>query len=195
MQAKLLRILETRAFRRVGGSEEIDVSLRIVAATNAHLQDLVKEDRFRLDLFYRLNVYTIHLTPLRERREDILPLAEHFLATYEQARGLQFEGFSPDAQNLLMNYEFPGNARELRHLVERAAILCGSGQIQSEHFTLTQGVVESRPLASQPDADPERVRIVKALEEARWNRRQAADILGMPYSTLRRKIKKFGLVQ
>ena len=196
MQAKLLRILETRAFRRVGGSEEVDVSLRIVAATNAHLQDLVEEDRFRLDLFYRLNVYTIHLTPLRERREDILPLAEHFLATYEQVRGLQFGGFSPDAQNLLTNYDFPGNARELRHLVERAAILCGSGQIQSEHFTLTQGAAESRPLeASQPDADPERARIVKALEEARWNRRQAADILGMPYSTLRRKIKKFGLVQ
>ncbi|MBI4553341.1 MAG: sigma 54-interacting transcriptional regulator, partial [Candidatus Latescibacteria bacterium] len=135
-QAALLRVLETRTLRRVGGAKEVSVDVRVVAATNTLLEDLVEAGKFRRDLLYRLNLYTIHLTPLRERREDILPLAEHFLSLYAARRGLRFEGFSPEAQQHLMSYEFPGNARELHHIIERAAILARSGQILPVHLSL-----------------------------------------------------------
>jgi len=109
VQAKLLRALETRTFRRVGGSKEISVNVRVIAATNASIEELVEEGKFRRDLFYRLNVYSIHLLPLRERREDILPLAEHFLSAYAKSRSLRFDAFSPEAENLLLNYDLLGN--------------------------------------------------------------------------------------
>ena len=128
-QAKILRVLETRSLRRVGGAEEISVQVRAIAATNAPLEELVQSGRFRRDLFYRLNAYSIHLLPLRQRRADILPLAEHFLASYAAAKGLSLEGFDADAAGKLHDYDFPGNARELRYLVQRAAMLCRSGRI------------------------------------------------------------------
>jgi len=193
-QAKFLRVLETRTLRRVGGTKESSVNVRVIAATNTPLEELIKEGKFRRDLFYRLNVYSIHLLPLRERREDILPLAEHFLLTYATSRSLEFDGFSPEAKNLLMNYDFPGNARELRNIVERAAILCRSGLILDKHLNLPEPSEEdifSQP--AQPDDDKERTRILKALEEAKWNRRQAAKNLDMPYSTLRYKIQKLNI--
>jgi len=193
-QAVLLRALETRSFRRVGGAREISVKLRVVAATNAPLETSVEKGTFRRDLFYRLNVYRIHLLPLRERPEDILPLAEHMLAVFAAARGAKFEGFAAGAQELLLGYSYPGNGRELRNLIERAAILCRSGQILPEHLNLPEG---PRPAPPAPPAaselDDERARILKALEHARWNRRQAAQDLGMPYSTLRYKILKLDI--
>lgn len=197
-QAKMLRVLETRTLRRVGGSEEIAVNVRVIAATNAPLQQRVQSGRFRRDLFHRLNVYPIHLSPLRERREDILPLAEHFLARYAAPRAVQLDGFSPAARDSLLNYDFPGNARELRYLVQRSAILCRSGPILPEHLTLTQtnrppAALEPPPPASA--ADQERARLLGALEKTRWNRRDAARMLAMPYSTLRYKMHKLGITK
>ncbi len=196
-QATILRILETRSFRRVGGSKEISVSIKVVAASNAPLEELVARRTFRRDLLYRLDVFRIALLPLRERPKDILPLATYFLDAYASARGLQLEGFSPEAQTLLLDYTYPGNARELRNIVERAAIACRSGLIVPDHFDFRS----SSPIAPPPDmapssdvpTDDEKARILRALEEKRWNRREAAKALQMPYSTLRYKMQRFGI--
>ena len=192
-QAKLLRILETRKLRRVGGSNEIDVHIRVIAATNADLDWLVEARKFRKDLFYRLNVFAIKLLPLRERRLDIIPLAEHFLSTYLVGRGLQVEGFSEVAKDLLLNYDFPGNARELRNMVERAAILCHSGHIEGRHLNLPKPSQSQSYHTGLSDEAQEKERILGALQEAKWNRRQASKILGIPYSSLRYKLKKLGI--
>jgi two-component system response regulator AtoC len=193
-QAKLLRVLETRTLRRVGGSKEIHVDVRVISATNAPLEKLVETRNFRADLFYRLNVYSIHILPLRERREDILPLAEHFLSNYAAPRNLQFDGFSPEAMDALLSYDFPGNARELRNLIERAAILCRSAQIQAKHLNLSASSHAEPPYSpAKSDQNRERARILEALEEAKWNRRQAAKALDMPYSTLRYKMQRLGI--
>ena len=193
-QAALLRVLETRTLRRIGSSREITVHIRVIAATNAPLEDLVERREFRTDLYYRLNVFTIHLQPLRQRRGDIIPLAEHFLSVYTTPRGHFSDGFSEEAKAVLLNYDYPGNARELRNIVERAAILCRSGQILPQHLSLSESShsqTTSRP--AETHDEQERMRILNALEEARWNRRQAAESLGMPYSTLRYKIQKLGI--
>ncbi len=168
-QASLLRVLETRTLRRIGSSREITVHIRVIAATNAPLEDLVENREFRSDLFYRLNVFTIYLLPLRQRREDILPLAEHFLSVYAAPRGLRSDGFSEEAKAALLNYDFPGNARELRNIVERAAILCRSGQILPERLNLPEysdSRITSRPAETGED-EQERTRILNALEEPR----------------------------
>lgn len=188
LQPKLLRSLETRAIRRVGGTKEISLKLQLIAATNNPLEVLMEERQFRRDLFYRLNVYSIHLLPLRERRDDILPLAEHFLSTYGKLRNLNFEGFSLEAKNRLLAYDYPGNVRELRNMVERSAILGRSCVILPDHLNLPRG---SKFL--QSDKEKERIRILEALEGANWNRRQTAENLDMAYSTLRYRMKKFGI--
>ena len=180
----------------MGGAKEISVDIRVIAATNAPLESYVDIGKFRRDLFYRLNVFSIHLFPLKERRDDIMPLAEHFLSIYSATRGLKFDGFSPDTKKLLMEYHFPGNARELRNLVERAAILSRSGQIQAEHFNLSEGsgkAAAAAPSLAGDHHEQEKSQILNALEAAKWNRRQAAKDLGMPYSTLRYKLQKFGI--
>jgi DNA-binding NtrC family response regulator len=192
-QAKLLRVLETRNLRRVGGSKEINVNIRVIAATNTQLEELVKSQRFRNDLFYRLNVFTIKLLPLRDRRSDIIPLAEHFLSTYLIGRGLPIDGFSQEAKDMLINYDFPGNARELRNIVERAAILCRSGLIESGHLSLIK-ILQYTPSYAKPSNEKqERQKILAALEEVKWNRRKASEALGIPYSTLRFKLSKLGI--
>lgn len=193
-QAALLRVLETRTLRRVGGADEVNVQVRVIAASNVKLEELIERGTFRRDLYYRLNIYTIELPPLRCRPEDIMPLAEHFLAAYATARGFDFTGFDKAAQALLRSYEYPGNARELRNLVERAAILCRSGTVTMEHLYLPESTNAMRqtPVARLPK-DAERDRIVEALETAKWNRRKAAAELGMPYSTLRYKLRSLGI--
>ena len=189
-QARLLRVLETRAFERVGGSKEITVDLRLIAATNRPLEELVDAGQFRRDLYYRLNVYTIDLLPLRQRRQDILPLAEHFLELHGARRGLNPPGFAADAREALQAYDFPGNARELRNLVERAAILCKGEPLQARHFSLPVSSNGEQPSSAGLDEEKERSRILQALEDARWNRRQAARALGMTYDTLRYRMQK-----
>jgi DNA-binding NtrC family response regulator len=189
-QAKLLRVLETRAVRRVGGSKEVRVDTRVVAATNAPLDEMISENRFRQDLYYRLALFTIHLPPLRERREDIKPLADHFLQSFATARGVEGEGISADARRQLETYDYPGNARELRNLVERAAMLSGGGLINTDHLRLPQ-IPTSSPAARKTES--ERDLIVRTLDECKWNRREVARRLDMPYSTLRYKMKQSGL--
>lgn len=192
-QAKLLRVLETRKLRRVGGAKEIDVSVRVIGATNVSLEDMVKAGRFRKDLFYRLNLFVIKLSPLRERQSDIIPLAEHFLSNFIIGRGLNIEDFTKEAMDALMGYEFPGNARELRNLVERAAILCRSGRIECKHLCLPESGTDESSLSGLPCEEDEGPKILRALEDAKWNRRKAAKELGIPYSTLNYKIKKLGI--
>ena len=140
MQRKLLRTLEEKCIRRVGGSREVAVDVRVVSATNRDLSGMVREGVFREDLFYRLNVFTIRVPLLRERLEDILPLAQYFLSRYAEEMRKSIQGFAPEAVALLEAYPFPGNVRELNNTIERAAILCGNGQVRADHLQdLTAG--------------------------------------------------------
>ncbi len=192
-QAKLLRVLETRSVRRLGGSKEIQVEVRVVTATNARLEELVEKGEFRKDLYYRLNVFSIHLEPLHRRREDILPIADYFLETFVSRRHLDLEGFTDEARRRLEAYDYPGNVRELRNIIERAAILCRSGRIGSADIRLPEGPTPSNHANQSLAGDIERERLVKALDECQWNRRKTAKHLGIPYSTLRYRMKRFGI--
>lgn len=195
-QAKLLRILDTRTLIRVGGTEEIAVQERVISALNQDPAHIVETGQFRDDLYYRLNVFSIHLKPLRARPEDILPLAEHFLRAYNARGGRIFEGFSEAAKSSLLDYQYPGNVRELRNIVECSATLCPPevSLIGAEHINIQKGV--SAKLLSQSDqlaGKNESEWILQVLEENRWNRRQTAKKLGIPYSTLRFKMDKLGI--
>ena len=195
-QAKLLRILDTRTLIPVGGNQEISVQERVISALNKDPAHIVESGQFRSDLYYRLNVFSIHLQPLRERPEDILPLADHFLGAYTARNGRIFEGFSEAAQSSLLDYQYPGNVRELRNIVECSATLCPPevSLIGAEHINIQKGV--SAKLLSQSDqlaGKNEYEWILQVLEENRWNRRQTAKKLGIPYSTLRFKMEKLGL--
>lgn len=192
-QAKLLRVVESRRLRRIGGTREISFQERIISAFNRDPVPLVESGQFRGDLYYRLNLFPIHLTPLRERSEDILPLADHFLGAYTARSGRSFDGFSEGAKSSLIDYQYPGNVRELRNIVERTSILCPPEilLIGTEHLDIQGDASEKLPLQSEKSADEEeRERIVQALKETRWNRTQAAKNLGLPYSTFRARMKK-----
>ncbi|MGA1870513.1 MAG: sigma-54-dependent transcriptional regulator [bacterium] len=214
-QAKLLRVLETRRLKRLGGTREISVDIRLISATNIPLEALVTSRRIRTDLYYRLNLFTIRLIPLRERTDDIIPLAEYFLSNYLKGRKLPVKGISQEAKDRLMGYKFPGNARELRNIIERAAILCKTHLIEPEHLNFPLSNTDV-PYSSQSSKEKELISIEKsssethsrvdilneekerkyilnALENTRWNRRQAAKDLGIPYSTFRYKLKKYGI--
>ena len=190
-QAVLLRVLETRTFRRVGGTRDQAVSIQLLAATNAPLEEAVAEGRFRRDLYHRLDVLRIHIPPLRDRREDIPELAQHFLTAFAEPRRLTCRTLTAEAIRRLQGYEFPGNVRELRHLVERSAVLARhDDRVAAEHVLLP---ATTPPGAPQPPGQSEADRIRAALDACRWNRKKAAKQLGMPYSTLRHKIQKLGL--
>ena len=195
-QAKLLRILDTRSLIRVGGTQEISVQERVISALNKDPAHIVETGQFRSDLYYRLNVFSIHLKPLRERPEDILPLADYFLAAYNARSGRIFEGFSEAAKSSLLDYQYPGNVRELRNIVECSATLCPPevSLIGAKHINIQKDV--SAKLLSQSDqlaGKNEYGWILQMLEENRWNRRQTAKKLGIPYSTLRFKMDKLGI--
>lgn len=190
-QASLLRVLETRCVRRVGGREERLVSVRLVAATNVSLEERVRAGAFRSDLFYRLNLFHIELPPLCERPEDILPLARHFLEWACSVRNREILRLSPEAETMLKNHPLPGNARQVRNVIERAVIVRLRGEILPLDLALPPADGEIADSASDPAG--ERERLAAALEQARWNRKEAARCLGIPYSTLRYKIQKHGL--
>ena len=177
IQAKLLRILETRTLIRVGDTQEVSFQERVISAFNRDPAPVIKSGQFRRDLFHRLNIFPIHLTPLRERPEDILPLADHFLAAYTAKSGRSFDDFSEGAKSILLDYPYPGNVRELRNIVERTAILCPPevSLIGAEHLDIQGDASEKQLLQSDESADKtEHQWILQALEETRWNRRQAA---------------------
>ena len=198
IQVKLLRAVDTRTLMRVGGTQEISFQERIISAFNRDPVSLVKSGQFRSDLYYRLNVFPIHLTPLRERQEDILPLADHFLEAYTARSGRSFNSFSEGAKSTLLDYQYLGNVRELRNIVERTAVLCPPEVllIGAEHLDIQGDVLGELPLESDQSADEtEADQILRALQENQWNRGRVAKKLGMPYSTLRYKMERLGISQ
>jgi two-component system, NtrC family, response regulator AtoC len=197
LQAKLLRFLEEKSFKRVGGSEDIRVDVRIVAATNRDLQRMVREGRFREDLFYRLRVVPIELPPLKERAGDVPRLARLFLHRFAQEFGKPVEDLTPEALAALDAYDWPGNVRELRNAVERAVLLGEGPVLTAEDFRLPRSTEESGTLRLAPTGlgfeELERSLVRQALEMSGWNKAQAARLLGMPRDWLRYRIEKHGL--
>jgi transcriptional regulator with GAF, ATPase, and Fis domain len=198
IQVKLLRVVDNRTLGRLGSAQEISFQERIISAFNRDPRQLVKSGQFRSDLFHRLNVFPIHLTPLRERQEDILPLANHFLGTYTVKSGRSFDGFSNGAKSSLLDYQYPGNVRELGNIVERTAVLSPPevSLIGAEHLDIQEDALEEMSRQSDQSApENEYERIVQALNENQWNRRQVAEKLGIPYSTLLYRMKRLGISQ
>ena len=202
-QVKLLRVLETRAFERVGGSEPIEVDVRLIAATNRDLRQRVDEGRFREDLYYRLNVVNIHLPPLRERSEDIPLLLTHYLEQSARENGKALSGFTSEALKVLCAYQWPGNVRELRNSVERMVVMArGSALTLKDVPTDLRNAVAlslETPAAPPPAAPSldldvnERSLISRALQETGGNRTAAAKVLGISRRTLHRKLHTYGL--
>ncbi|HEU5197432.1 MAG TPA: sigma-54 dependent transcriptional regulator [Methylomirabilota bacterium] len=197
-QAKLLRVLQEGTFRRVGGGKhEIQVDVRVVAATNKIPSEAIASGKMREDLFYRLNVFSIHLPPLRERREDIGLLAKTFIDEFNRQDNRQVRGLTTEADKELERYNWPGNVRELRNVIQRAVVLSGSGLINVEH--LPDNVLRATPArAAQagsvtPIREMERDAIVRALEETGQDKRRAAQLLGISLKTLYNKLAKYGI--
>lgn len=206
VQAKLLRVLQESTFDRVGGTKTVRVDARVVSSTNANLQRAVEEKKFREDLYYRLNVFPIHIPPLRERLQDIEPLIQHFLTRLAPELGKRAISISPEALKLLESYSWPGNVRELENILERAAILSGDGPIQVKDLELDlrrkpltspgsapAGELTLQAAAAEATETAERTLILSTLEKTRGNKSKAARILGVSYMTLLTKIKKYGL--
>lgn len=202
MQAKILRVLQDRRFMHLGGTQEIQVDVRIIAATNVNLQEAVRAGRFREDLFYRLNVITLELPPLRSRREDIPLLATHFLKLYAAENGMEERTLSPEALRMLMEYEWPGNVRELENAMERGVVLSTDKIIHPELLpaqltgnTYTANILEQQPNASLFDLmeEIERRIIADRLERCQWNQTEAAEYFRIPLSTLNQKIKRLNV--
>ena len=196
VQAKFLRVLQEREFQRLGGSRIQKADVRVIAATNRDLPAALARGDFREDLYYRLRVFEIALPPLRERTEDILPLAEAFLEEIGQSVGRPCGGISRQARDVLLGYSWPGNVRELRNAIERAIILCGGGLITADHLpasslTPAKGGESARPPASL--ADVERSIVERALREARNNKARAARLLGITRSQLYSRIQRHGI--
>jgi two-component system response regulator PilR (NtrC family) len=209
MQVKLLRVLQERKYRRVGGTDESAANIRVIAATNRDLPRLVGEGKFREDLFYRLNVIPVKMPLLRERADDIPLIAEHFLAKYTREMGKTIDDFSPDALAALRSYAWPGNVRELENVIERAVALESGRRV--ELATLPENLREGRPATPRPGAhgepadagagfnlerhlqDIERSHLERALERAGGVQTRAADVLGLSFRQFRYLAKKYGL--
>lgn len=190
-QVKLLRVLQERQFERLGGTEPISVDVRIIAATNQDLEAKIKERSFREDLYYRLNVVSLEIPPLRERREDILPLVEHFLKKYSGLTGKKMAGISRESRDALLRYSWPGNIRELENWVERAVVLARQEVITTSDLPL-QGLETEEPNDKSLEA-VERRHIERTLKETGGNLTKTAQILRIHRNTLRQKIKKLGI--
>ncbi|RJQ39024.1 MAG: sigma-54-dependent Fis family transcriptional regulator [Nitrospiraceae bacterium] len=193
LQAKLLKVIEDKEFIRVGGIKTIKVDVRFIAATNQNIKQLISDGRFREDLYYRLNVMDIHISPLRERKEDITPLAKLFLEKYSKKANKKIEGFTKEAMNMLLSYGFPGNVRELENIIERAVILEDTSRIKAENLP------QSIKMFQVEAIDPNRVKTIdelnreyaeKVLDLAEGNKSKAADILGISRTSLWRILKR-----
>ena len=206
MQVKLLRVLQDKEFKRVGGTEDIRVDVRIIAATNKELEEAVKEKHFREDLFYRLNVIQIKLPPLRDRREDIQTLANHFLKKYSQELSKNISKISPEAIQILMNYEYPGNVRELQNIIERAVALESSSDLTahnlssylSEQPLQKKGAIDIEIPSEGIDLermveDLERTLLLKALDRTKGIKKKAAELLHINFRSMRYRLEKYGL--
>jgi DNA-binding NtrC family response regulator len=205
LQPKLLRVLQEHTFERVGGTASIHADVRVIAATNRPLEDDVEQKTFRADLFYRLNAFTVRLPPLRERPSDILPLAEYFLARYAQRNQLASTGLSADTVVALQNYSFPGNVRELEHLIERAAVKAGGRAITAELIreelarerSTAQGLFDAQAAERLPFHDAvaswERHLVEQAITASHGNKSDAARRLGIHRRLLYQKLADLGI--
>jgi len=192
-QAKLLRVIETGNFERVGSSKTMHANVRIISATNANLQDEIVAGRFRQDLLFRLNTIQISLPALRERREDIMPLANSFLRQHAQRYRKQVSGFDEAARERLLQHRFPGNVRELDHVVERAVLMAQDRQIRAADLGLAFAGAESRSLEEMSLEEVEAFLIKKALARNDGNARKAAEALGLSRSAFYRRLQQYGL--
>ncbi len=200
LQAKILRVLQDGEVRRLGGKETFKVDLRVIAATNQDLERLIEEGRFREDLYYRLRVVTINVPPLRERKEDIPLLVRHFIAKYSEEFGKRIEGIQKKALNMLMDYHWPGNIRQLEAVIERAVIMADGNEISPEDIKDELPRKKSRTIQDFDIPDEglvfeelEKQLMVKAMEKANNVAKRAAELLGMSYKTFWYRWEKFGL--
>jgi two-component system, NtrC family, response regulator PilR len=207
MQVKLLRVLQDREFKRVGGTEDIRVDVRIIAATNKDLESAVRETKtFREDLYYRLNVIQIKIPSLRERKEDVLLLAEHFLKKYGEELNKPIARIAPDALRILLEYDYPGNVRELQNMIERAVALEGSGELSVSNLTsyleksspFKKGLFDLELPNEGIDLEGvveqiERALLLKALERTNGIKKKAADLLRINFRSMRYRLEKYGL--
>lgn len=195
LQAKLLRVLQEKEFDRIGGKETIKVDVRIIATTNRDLKKECSEGRFREDLYYRLNVFPIKIPPLRERKEDISVLAEHFLHKYNCKINKQISGFTKKAMEVLKNHYWKGNVRELENVIQRAVFICQKNYIDEDDIYFEapgESQVSDKEILKGSLKDIERRLIFKTLQETKGNKTKAADILGITVRTLRNKLKEYG---
>ena len=208
MQVKLLRVLQDREFKRVGGTEDIRVDVRITSATNRDLEEAVREKRFREDLYYRLNVIQIKLPPLRERKEDIPLLAMHFFKKYSEELNKNILTISPESVRILLNYDYPGNVRELQNIIERAVALESSQELSgqnlssylNEQLPIKKGVVDLEIPNEGIDlekivADLEKTLLMKALGKTKGIKKRAAELLHINFRSMRYRLEKYGLNQ
>jgi two-component system response regulator HydG len=191
-QVDLLRVLEEKKITRVGGNAEIPVDFRLIAATNRNLEAMSTEGKFREDLYYRVNVFSITIPPLRERREDIPPLAEHFLKRFAQSMNKPITGMALETMELMRGFEWPGNVRELQNAIERAVLVCKTKEIQPGDLPLQVSGSRGSATNGKSLSDVERQHIKNVLEETGWNVYQAARLLEIDRVTLYNKIRKFG---
>jgi transcriptional regulator with PAS, ATPase and Fis domain len=202
LQSKLLRTLQEAEIERVGGTKPIKVDVRIIAASNKNLEELVAQGRMRDDLYYRLSVFPIVIPPLRERKEDIPLLVEHFISKYNAEMNMQKKGVTEGAMKKLMNYEWKGNVRELENVIERAMILSDGDMITEREISLVpvaqpamdfpaDGTLDEVAKAALRMAESKRIK--KALEDCGGNKTKAAEVLKVSYKTLLTKIKEYGL--
>lgn len=202
LQAKLLRVLQQKTFERLGGTKVITVNVRVIAATNMDLNELIKKKQFREDLFYRLSVFPITIPPLRERPDDIHPLAEYFISKYCRDMKKPVKSLSKEAQTLLEKYHWPGNVRELENTIERAIILAEGKKITPDHLAIrlpSTGEIRLREgaglkeIGAHAQMQAEKAAIVRILSQVRGNKRKCAEILKIDYTTLFDKIKKYSI--
>ena len=208
MQAKLLRVLEGQSFRRVGGVKNINVDVRVIAASNRNLEEAVRSSRFRQDLYFRLAIIPLLLLPLRDHKEDIPQLLEHFINHYNQKFRKNIQGVTKEADELLANYDWPGNIRELKNAIERVMILAEGNKVAAKHLPIriSEGGIMPVPMAQGENNgavrlpaggtalyDVERELIRQALEQSRGNKTSAAKLLRITRDTLRYKVKKYKL--
>lgn len=207
LQPKLLRVIETQSFRRIGGTSDIKIDVRIMAASNRNLMECVADGSFREDLYYRLKVMEINLPPLKERLEDIIPMAKLFIDQNNKEFSKKIKGITEEAQKLLISYRWPGNVRELKNVIERASILCQGEIIDVEHLAIelqniprknivTEVLPErtiEEPMPAQSLEEIEKKHIIQTLNKYNGNKSKAARVLDISRSTLREKLKQYGI--
>jgi DNA-binding NtrC family response regulator len=195
MQVSLLRVLEEKQFQRLGGSQEVESSFRLICATHRNLPQLIKEGQFREDFYYRINVISINIPPLRERLADVPVLADHFLEHFIQETGKRLEGWTQRAIGMLMSYHWPGNVRELRNVVERAVVLARGRMIGADELSFLQPGTDECHFGTMTLKEVEISHLSAALESTNWNISRAAEQLAIDRGTLARKIKRYQLVR